>query len=190
MDKKKIRQAQITHLTAFAHSAAKKTEDQKLLKQLLNSGLLEGKRTVGVTSSLSYEVDTAGLIAYLWDQGKEVYLARANNNLEHSQDFLYYSYMTKIKQSPFGVTEVADPNAEINNCLDLVLVPGLAFAVDTHQRLGFGGGYYDRFLAKHPNTETVALVNSQMILATASWQPEATDIPVQTIVTTQSILHK
>ncbi|MCT6827930.1 MAG: 5-formyltetrahydrofolate cyclo-ligase, partial [Lactobacillus helsingborgensis] len=65
---------------------------------------------------------------------------------------------------------------------------GLAFALDSHQRLGFGGGYYDRFLAKHPQSKTVALVNSKMIFETASWQVEPTDIAIQTIITPNAVL--
>ena len=73
----------------------------------------------------------------------------------------------------------------VNNHLDLVIVPGLAFALDSHVRLGFGGGYYDRFLAKY-NPKTVSLVNSQMQFQHAEWPVENTDIPVQTLITTET----
>lgn len=190
MNKKEIRQKQIKKLTTFAENIEKKTEDQELLTKLINSKILHGKESVGVTSSLSYEVDTSSLIAYLWDQGKDVYLARANEDSEHSQDFISYSYTTKLEKSKFGVEEIIDPEAKINNQLDLIIVPGLAFALDSHQRVGFGGGYYDRFLAEHLATTTVALANSQMIFETATWPVEQTDIPIQTIITPNSILQK
>lgn len=189
MNKKEQRQKQIEKLSAFADTEQKNIEDQVLLKKLISSKLLDQKQSVGITSSLSYEVDTSELIAQLWDQGKDVYLARANENDEHTQDFLSYGYMTKITKSKFGVEEVCDPNAKINNDLDLIIVPGLAFALDSHQRLGFGGGYYDRFLAKHQETTTVALANSQMIFDTAPWQIEKTDVAIQTIITPNAILQ-
>jgi len=121
--------------------------------------------------------------------GKEVYLARANNDKEHTQDFVLYNYMTRVSRSKFGVEEVSDPHAKINNELDLLIVPGLAFAEDSHQRLGFGGGYYDRFLAKHTATKTVALANTKMIFSSAQWEIEATDIPIEMIITPTSILQ-
>lgn len=189
MNKKELRQKQIKKLSAFADTEQKNSEDQILLKKLIGSKMLDQKLSIGITSSLSYEVDTSELIAQLWDQGKDVYLARANENAEHSQDFMSYSYMTKIMKSRFGVEEVCDPNAEINNELDLIIVPGLAFALDSHQRLGFGGGYYDRFLAKHQKTTTVALANSQMIFDTAPWGIEKTDVAIQTIITPDAILQ-
>ncbi|KJY55151.1 5-formyltetrahydrofolate cyclo-ligase [Lactobacillus kullabergensis] len=188
--KKEIRKQQVEKLSNFAETPLKSTEDQTLLKNIMNSDLLSNCQSVGITSSLTYEVDTSGLIAQLWDLGKDVYLARANDNSERSQDFIYYSYMTKLTKSKFGVEEVSEPDAQINNELDLIIVPGLAFALDSHQRLGFGGGYYDRFLAKHPSSKTVALVNSKMIFKTAAWKIEATDVPIQTIITPESILSK
>ena len=96
------------------------------------------------------------------------------------------SYMSKLVKSKFGVEEIADGDAEVNNELDLVIVPGLAFALDSHVRLGFGGGYYDRFLAKY-NPKTVSLVSSPMQFASSEWPVEKTDIPIQTIVTTNKI---
>ena len=188
MTKKEIRQQQIENLSKFAETAEKDAEDHVLLKSIMNSEIISNCQSIGITSSLSYEVDTSGLIAQLWDQGKDVYLARANDNAERTQDFIYYSYMTKLTKSKFGVEEVNEPNAQINNNLDLIIVPGLAFALDSHQRLGFGGGYYDRFLSKHPNSKTVALANSKMIFKTAPWKVEATDIAIQTIITPESIL--
>ena len=94
--------------------------------------------------------------------------------------------MSKLVKSKFGVEEIADGDAEVNNELDLVIVPGLAFALDSHVRLGFGGGYYDRFLAKY-NPKTVSLVSSPMQFASSEWPVEKTDIPIQTIVTTNKI---
>ena len=189
MNKNELRQKQVTRLDHFAETEEKAAEDHVLLQKIMDSELLATSQSIGVTSSLPYEVDTSRLIAQLWDQGKDVYLAKAHNNPEHSQDFISYTYMTKITKSKYGVEEVLDPNATINNELDLIIVPGLAFTLDTHQRLGFGGGYYDRFLAKHPQAKTVALVNSKMIFETATWQIEPTDIPIQTIITSQSNLQ-
>ena len=78
-----------------------------------------------------------------------------------------------------------NPDAEVIS-LGIGDVPGLAFALDSHVRLGFGGGYYDRFLAKY-NPKTVSLVSSPMQFASSEWPVEKTDIPIQTIVTTNKI---
>lgn len=187
MNKKELRQKQIECLKNYAATAAKELDDLILLEKLMNLKLLQHSQRIGVTSSLPYEVDTSNLIANLWEQGKEVYLARSYNNREHKQDFVAYNYNSKVARSKFGVEEVVDTNAKVNNELDLIIVPGVAFALDSKQRIGFGGGYYDRFLAKHPHTTTIALANRKMIFAHMSWQAEKTDIPLKTIITPHEI---
>lgn len=185
MEKKELRKQQIAKLQAYAETAEKKREDQLLLERLLNSDLLEGAEKIGVTSSLNFEVDTSGLIASLWDQGKEVFLARANS--DRTMDFLAYNYNTKLKVSKFGVSEVADPQAQIENDLDVLVVPGLAYDCTSHYRLGFGGGYYDRFLAKH-QVKSLVLANSKMIYQKPVWPVEAFDMPINYLVTTEEII--
>lgn len=188
MNKKDLRKKQVEKLQNFAKTEEKAKEDKALLENLMKTDLWTNSRSVGITSSLPIEVDTSELIAQLWDEGKDVYLARANDDKEHSQDFLQYTYRSKLGKSKFGVDEVIDQDAKIKNELDLIIVPGLAFALDSHARLGFGGGYYDRFLAKYA-TSTVALTNSKMTFPTADWEIEATDIPIDVIITPDKIFN-
>lgn len=187
MEKTEFRKRQKRLLKDFSLSKQKKQEDKLLMKNFIDSDLVKDSQTIGITSSLPMEVDTSKIIAWLWDAGKDVYLAKANP--DRSQDFLQYTYQSKLVKSSFGVEEIADKDAKVNNELDLVIVPGLAFAVDNHDRLGFGGGYYDRFLVKHPNSKTVALANSKMIYDTAQWPVEKTDIAIQTIITPTKIFN-
>lgn len=186
MQKSELRKEQINKLKEFADTKEKKAEDRILLEKLMATDLIKKSQTIGVTASLPFEVDTSELIARLWEEGKEVYLAKARADQDHTMDFLHYTYMSKIVKSKFGVEEIGDPDAEVKNDLDLVIVPGLAFALDSHVRLGFGGGYYDRYLAKY-NPKTVSLVNTPMQFASSQWPVEKTDIPIQTIVTPDKI---
>ena len=186
MQKSEIRKIQIKKLKEFATTEEKKIEDAVLLEKLMGTNLIKNSQTIGVTASMPFEVDTSELIARLWDLGKEVYLAKARTDQNHTLDFLHYTYMSKLVISKFGVEEIADKSAKVNNELDLVIVPGLLFATDSHVRIGFGGGYYDRFLAKY-NPRTISLVNTPMQTATSDWLVEKTDVPVQTIVTTDRI---
>ncbi|NRO83006.1 putative protein YqgN [Lactobacillus helveticus] len=185
MKKSELRKIQIEKLKCFAKIKDKKLEDTILLKKLMATDLIKNSQTIGITASLPLEIDTSEIIAHLWDEGKEVYLAKAENDQNHTLNFLHYTYMSKLKKSSFGVEEIVDTDAKINNHLDLVIVPGLAFAQDSHVRLGFGGGYYDRFLAKY-NPTTVSLVNSKMQFQHAEWPVEKTDVPVQTLITTET----
>ena len=187
MQKSELRKQQINQLKEYAASQAKKEEDNRLLEKFMALPVVQNSQTIGVTASLPLEVDTSELIARLWDEGKDVYLAKARTDQDHTLDFLHYTYKSKLIKSKFGVEEIAEnENTELNNQLDLVVVPGLAFALDSHMRLGFGGGYYDRFLAKY-NSQTVSLANKIMQFDQAIWPVEKTDVPVQTIVTAKKI---
>ncbi|MDN6028351.1 MAG: 5-formyltetrahydrofolate cyclo-ligase [Lactobacillus sp.] len=186
MDKKQVRRDLRTALAQFAATPAKAREDQALLAQLKKSKLLEQANTIGVTISLPIEVDTSQLIANLWEQGKSVYLARVTP--QPQLEFVKYRYNSRLRPTKMGVLEVVDKQAEVKNNLDLIIVPGLAYDLQQHYRLGFGGGYYDRFLAAHPEIKTVSLVNQVMAFQKPTWPVESFDIPVQTLITPTAIL--
>lgn len=67
---------------------------------------------------------------------------------------------------------------------DVVLVPCVGFAAG-HYRLGYGGGYFDRFLAAHPHVTTIGVAWSFCALGEAEFVPQPHDIPLSLIVTEQ-----
>ena len=66
----------------------------------------------------------------------------------------------------------------------LLIMPGVAFDEECH-RIGYGGGFYDRFLEKHPEVCRVAVGFSFQILPEVPTEP--TDIRPQVIVTEENI---
>lgn len=184
MDKQSLRKKQLDILNKFAATNEKANEDEILLEKFINSKLVKDVQTIGITSSLIQEVDTSKIIAYLWDKGKDVFLAKIEP--KRTMHFVRYTYDSKIVKNKMGIEEVAE-ETKINDNVDLLVVPGLAFAADSHHRLGFGGGFYDRFLADHPNIQTVSLVNSHMLYQNVVWPVEKTDIPVETLITTDKM---
>lgn len=182
MDKKDFRTEQKTKLTAFSASKEKKIEDQAILNLIKNSHILNNYQKIGVTYSLPLEVDTSNLISYLRKLNKEVYLVKVFS--KHQLHFLSYTTSSVLGKSAYGLNEVKE--GKINDDLDLYIVPGLAFDLSSHQRLGFGGGYYDRFLAKHHGA-TISLANSKMAFEKAKWPIEHHDLAIDTIVTPNKI---
>ena len=69
---------------------------------------------------------------------------------------------------------------------DVVLVPCVGFATG-HYRLGYGGGYFDRFLAVHPHVTTVGVAWAFSELGAADFAPQAHDIPLSLIVTERGV---
>jgi 5-formyltetrahydrofolate cyclo-ligase len=121
--------------------------------------------TVAAYYSLGSEPDTHGLIYALWKRGSYVLLPVLLPDGE--LDWASYEGPDSLRPGPRGLTEPAEPSRGVTGITsaDLVLVPALA--VDhSGQRLGRGGGSYDRALARvGPRIPTVALLYDPELLA-------------------------
>ncbi len=136
---------------------------------------------VMVYLSMKSEVQTYGLIDSLFTLGKRVIAPEvdvANRQLipRHIQNL-----ETDLVRHPYGMLQ---PNATCpvfpSMQLQLVLVPGIAFDVNGY-RLGYGKGFYDRFLPTCPNAVTIGLAY-QLQLVEETY-PQPWDVPVQHIFT-------
>lgn len=84
-----------------------------------------------------------------------------------------------ILNIPAPRSDAAEMNTTHPAGPDLIILPGLGFAAQG-QRLGQGGGYYDRYLRKYPSAKTIALAfNEQMI---DKLPTNETDCPVDRVV--------
>ena len=118
------------------------------------------------------EPDTDPLFARLEADGKRLLLPRVEDG-----DIVVGSGLDPRTTSRFGVSEPtgpALPEAEVG----LVIVPGLAFTPAGY-RLGYGGGFYDRFLPK-VTAPTVGVCFAEQIVDELPLQ--AHDVPVQHVV--------
>jgi 5,10-methenyltetrahydrofolate synthetase len=81
-----------------------------------------------------------------------------------------------------GIASAAGPTV----VPDVVLVPCVGHAAGNY-RLGYGGGYFDRFLAAHPHVTTIGVSWSFAALDKADFTPQPHDIPLTVIVTEQGV---
>lgn len=65
---------------------------------------------------------------------------------------------------------------------DVVLAPCLGFTPEGY-RLGYGGGYFDRYLARHPEVTVIGVAWEQALLTCEELAPEAHDVPMMAVVT-------
>lgn len=95
--------------------------------------------------SKNKEVNTWPLVESLRSQGRQLVVSKSSlisNRLTH---YLLEDY-SQLKENKYGIPEPQFGEVILPEAIDLVLVPLLVFD-RKGQRLGYGAGYYDRFLA-------------------------------------------
>lgn len=122
------------------------------------------------------EVRTTRMLSRALADGKRVAVPKVYGD---TMKFILLSDLTQVDKGYAGIPEpvadgpvAADPTA-------LVLMPGLAFDPEGH-RLGYGGGFYDKFLAAEPDHPTLALCYDFQMLP--HLDTESYDIPVDRVL--------
>lgn len=134
------------------------------------------------------EVDTWPIIRSIWENYSRVKLAvPLTDVVEHKLIHYPLSPQTALVQNRWGILEPSPTGQQPLSPItfDVVLVPLLAFD-QQGQRVGYGGGYYDRFLAEcRPDCLTIGLSFFEPIERIEN--TEATDIPLKVCVTAESL---
>ncbi len=122
------------------------------------------------------EVRTVPMLEQALADGKKVAVPKCYGE---EMRFIYLEDLSQVAPGYAGIPEpIADgPVAEDETAL--VLMPGLAFDPQGH-RIGYGGGFYDRFLAEEPNHPKVALCYDFQMLE--HLDTEEFDIPVDLVL--------
>lgn len=136
------------------------------------------------------EVDVTPLFDDLWKQGKRVVIPVC----ERKNIVLIPSELRDIKEDlQFGTWGILEPKEDKMRPvqpqdIDLVIVPGVAFDPACH-RLGYGGGYYDRFLPRlKEHTPKIAVAFDLQILAALA--PDIYDIPMDAVLTEEKEYYR
>ena len=121
------------------------------------------------------EVRTTPMLEQAIRDGKRVAVPKVYGD---EMKFIYLDDMTQVSKGYAGIPEhIADEPVACDRDA-LVLMPGLAFDPQGH-RIGYGGGFYDKFLASEPDHPTVALCYDFQMLP--SLETEEFDIPVDQV---------
>ena len=149
--------------------------DQTLTERLLQHPFYQEAKVIATYLSFPHEFQTQELIEQALKDGKKVLIPKTYP--KGRMDFVVYDPQQLVKTSfgllePQGDLEVVDASQ-----IDLIHVPGLAFTTEGY-RIGYGGGYYDRYL-KHFSGNTLSTVYPCQI---RDFIPEDHDIPVQEVL--------
>ena len=122
------------------------------------------------------EVRTVSMLQKAFSDGKRVAVPKVYGD---TMRFVWLDDLSKVEKSEMGIPEPVADEPVADDDTALVLMPGVAFTVKG-DRMGYGGGYYDRFLAAEPNHPTVALCYEFQIVETLP--TEEFDIPVDLVL--------
>ncbi|KRG14963.1 hypothetical protein ACA29_05405 [Lederbergia galactosidilytica] len=154
-------------------------------EQLYKTTDWENAETIGITVSRFPEVDTWSIIRMAWRQGKKVTIPKSD---PLQKEMLFYQ-IESFLQMEKGYSDLYEPNTKetklfLKQEIDLLIVPGLVFTKEGY-RLGFGGGFYDRFLSDyHGNTVSLAFTKQIKEKIPTDYY----DLPVQKIVTDSMLI--
>lgn len=122
------------------------------------------------------EVRTVPILQKAIADGKRVAVPKVYGD---TMRFLWLEDLTQVAKSEMGIPEPIADEPIADDPTALVLMPGVAFT-EKGDRIGYGGGYYDRFLAAEPAHPTVALCYEFQMVETLP--TEEFDIPVDLVL--------
>lgn len=154
--------------------------DAAIQRHVLDSVDYQQAKCVFCYYSMGREVSTRELIADAVSRGKAVALPVSGPDGE--MDF--YRYTGNLRPGLYGIMEPEPRERLVPGEDDLIIVPGLCYD-RTGYRLGQGGGYYDRYMARHQGV-TFGLCRERMLCGTLP--REWNDLPVKYVFTESGAL--
>ena len=154
----------------------KQAMDRVLTEGFLQHPFYQEAKTIATYLSFPHEFQTQELIKRMLKDGKKVLIPKTYP--KGRMEFVVYDPKQLAKTSfgllePQGDLEVVEPSQ-----IDLIHVPGLAFTTEGY-RIGYGGGYYDRYL-EHFAGHTMSTIYPCQV---QEFNLENHDIPVQEVLT-------
>ncbi|MBF1110775.1 MAG: 5-formyltetrahydrofolate cyclo-ligase [Streptococcus sp.] len=153
----------------------KNTMDRALTDRLLHHPFYQEAKVIATYLSFPHEFQTQGLIDQALRDGKQVLIPKTYP--QGRMEFVVYDPQQLVKTSfgllePQGDLEVVDRSQ-----IDLIHVPGLAFTTEGY-RIGYGGGYYDRYLENFAGHSLSTIYPCQV----QEFNSEDHDVPVQEVL--------
>ena len=154
----------------------KQAMDRALTERFSHRPFYQEAKTIATYLSFPHEFQTQELIEQALKDGKKVLIPKTYP--KRRMDFVVYHPQQLVKTSfgllePQGDLEVVEPSQ-----IDLIHVPGLAFTTEGY-RIGYGGGYYDRYL-EHFTGQSLSTIYPCQV---QEFNSEDHDIPVQEVLT-------
>ena len=147
-----------------------------LARQLYATELYQQAQTVYGYLPYNQEVRTVPILQQALRDGKRVAVPKVYGE---EMRFLYIEDLSQVEKGSFGIPEPITDGPVATQEDALILMPGLAFDPKGN-RMGYGGGFYDKYLQAQPNHPTVALCYDFQMLPRLD--TEEHDVPVDLVL--------
>ena len=172
--KKELRQTVLNQMKKLA-GKEKEQADSWLTQYLLSSAAYQNAQVIATYLSMPHEVSTAAFIKQAQLDGKRVLVPKTYG--QGRMIFVDYDENC-LKKSSFGLMEPISEEAVEKPEIDLIHVPGVVFNSQGF-RIGYGGGYYDRYLADFAGASISSIYSFQQ----SDFEPDYHDIAVKEVLT-------
>lgn len=143
----------------------------------------QSAHSIALYKAISGEVDLESLFPVCWETRKSTCIPVFNKQLR-CYEMASINETTPFKTGNYGIQEPVSPALVPTANIDLIVVPGVAFD-PSGNRLGRGGGYYDRLLDGYSGITVAVAFDFQVIPEIPC---DAHDIPVDYLVTEAKII--
>lgn len=187
MDKKELRKHMLQKRNRLEEDY-RKHANAAITEAFLHSSVYQACKTLFIYISYSSEVDTNEIITRAISDGKTM-LVPLTDQVNKKMDAIQITdFNTQLCKSCCGILEpnFASKEPYPPEKIDLIVVPGVAFDRRGY-RIGYGGGYYDRYLCQSPNAKTVGFAYEQSL--TDEIPSESHDQKVDIILTESGEYH-
>lgn len=156
----------------------------RMADQLQRLNVFRSAQCIALYKAISGEVDLECLFETCWHVDKRTCIP-VFNSAQKTYEFGEITAETVYVKGHYGISEPKNPIRVPTDTVDLIILPGVAF--DTKgNRLGRGGGYYDRLLDGFSGSKMAVAFDFQLFLHIPH---EAYDIPVSCIVTESQVIN-
>jgi len=135
-----------------------KIASKKIQKKLDKIFAFKNAKKIGVYYPIGSEIFTQDIIQELLSKGKEVFLPKV---MGEGMEFRKIIDFSSLEPGNFDIMEPKE-ECPVDNDLDVILVPTVGIS-QTGVRLGYGYGFYDRFLAKNKTVAISMTLEKQII---------------------------
>lgn len=183
IDKKRIR---LTMKQERASLSLKDVANQsnQIASHIRNLPIFKLATTICVYSPIGREVDTGPIVKEALENNKQVAYPKTDATTMTMEFYKVndVSELTLVQSGSFTLLEpYPDSNTKvIPDETTLMIVPGLAFDQQFY-RIGYGGGFYDKYLAEYPALTTIGVCYDFQLIP--STYPSQYDKPVASIIT-------